>query len=417
MILRNYINKDIYRTSGAILLLLILIFISSRFVKYIQLAVDGTISAKAVFSLLALQIPAIAGFLIPLSFFLAILLNFGRMYSDNELVVMHSFGTGERDLAKMLMPMAGWFAITSAFLSLFLTPWAISQSKTILAEQAAQAKLGVFSAGRFRETANKGIVFVDHKNSDGSITGIFSVSREEKIVQKDKTVDSVDKPNVEISSNETETNNNGFSNMGLSNADLSNVDLVALNNTTLKIQTAESGQQWTDDKTKLDYLLLEKGVFSEFDSEKQTWQKTEFGSSYTRIAQETELVISNNIKAKSTFYLLQNLYSDTVLSQKSWAALHWRIAAPISIPLICLLAIPLSRTQPRKGKFSRIFPSIMIYLIYVLLMMYSRKLIESGKLNEVLGFWWIHATLAIAVFLLYKPSKLRSPATGTIADV
>ncbi len=399
MILKNYINKDIYRTSGAILLLLILIFISSRFVKYIQLAVDGTISAKAVFSLLALQIPAIAGFLIPLSFFLAILLNFGRLYSDNELVVIHSCGTGERDLAKMLMPLAGWFAITSAFLSLFLTPWAISQSKTLLAEQAAQAKLGVFSAGRFKETANRGIVFVDHKREDGSIKGIFSVSREEiKIISKASNAVLISEDLInDISTTEIAKNESG-------DIDFSNQEDFKVK-TVLKIQTAESGQQWTDEDTKLDYLLLQNGQFSEYDPSKKNWQKTEFKSSYTRIAQDTDLTVSSNIKAKSTYFLLQNLQADSILSNKSWAALHWRLAAPLSIPLICLLAIPLSRTQPRKGKFSRIFPSIMIYLIYVLLMMYSRKLIESGKLNEVLGFWWIHGGLAFAIYLLYRSSK------------
>lgn len=382
---------------------------------------DGTISAKAVFSLLALQIPAIAGFLIPLSFFLAILLNFGRLYSDNELVVIHSCGTGERDLAKMLLPLAGWFAITSAFLSLFLTPWAISESKTLLAEQAAQAKLGVFSAGRFKETANRGIVFVDHKREDGSIKGIFSVSREEiKISQKD--------------SNEALTNRNLINEALIEEAlieenipaeivknrdsdlDSSNPENFEVK-TVLKIQTAESGQQWTDEETKLDYLLLQNGQFSEFDSSKQNWQKTEFKSSYTRIAQDTDLTISNNIKAKSTYFLLQNLQADSILSNKSWAALHWRLAAPVSIPLICLLAIPLSRTQPRKGKFSRIFPSIMIYLIYVLLMMYSRKLIESGKLNEVVGFWWIHGILAFAIYILYRPSKSVTANKVGIANV
>jgi len=381
------------------LLLLILIFISSRFVKYIQLAVDGTISAKAVFSLLALQIPAIAGFLIPLSFFLAILLNFGRLYSDNELVVIHSCGTGERDLAKMLMPLAGWFAITSAFLSLFLTPWAISQSKTLLAEQAAQAKLGVFSAGRFKETANRGIVFVDHKLKDGSIKGIFSVSREEvKISLKGSNTDlTSEELNEKTVTKEITTDKNG----DIDSSSTSDFEVK----TVLKIQTAESGQQWTDEDTNLDYLLLQNGQFSEYDSSKQNWQKTEFKSSYTRIAQDTDLTVSSNIKAKSTYFLLQNLQNDSILSNKSWAALHWRLAAPLSIPLICLLAIPLSRTQPRKGKFSRIFPSIMIYLIYVLLMMYSRKLIESGKLNDVLGFWWIHGILAITVYILYRPSK------------
>ena len=49
----------------------------------------------------------------------------------------------------------------------------------------------------------------------------------------------------------------------------------------------------------------------------------------------------------------------------------------------------------------------MIYLIYVLLMMYSRKLIESGKLMPELGFWWIHGLVAVGVYILYKPFKAK----------
>ncbi|MGB0496054.1 MAG: LptF/LptG family permease, partial [Kangiellaceae bacterium] len=321
-----------------------------------------------------------------------------------------------RNLAKMLLPRAGWFAIISAFLSLFLTPWAISQSKTLLAEQAAQAKLGVFSAGRFKETSNAGIVFVDHKLEDGSIKGIFSVSREQ-------LNDSLKTPNTYLSEEGvgSQSPKGNLEDGDVNNQDqsfqASSTNVVRMEqNELLKVQTAESGQQWTDEETNLDYLLLQNGEFFELNSSQQNWQKTEFQSSYTRIAQETELTVSNSIKAKSTHYLLQNLYADSDMAQKSWAALHWRIAAPISIPLICLLAIPLSRTQPRKGKFSRLFPSIMIYLIYVLLMMYSRKLIESGKLNEVLGFWWIHGLLAVGVYYLYRPSKQVNPPTKVVAS-
>jgi lipopolysaccharide export system permease protein len=99
------------------------------------------------------------------------------------------------------------------------------------------------------------------------------------------------------------------------------------------------------------------------------------------------------------------------LGEKEWAAIHWRLMVPISIPLICLLAIPLSRTQPRKGKFSRLLPSILIYLIYVLVMMYSRKLIESGKIPGALGFWWIHAAMAIFIYWIYRPINKR-PVDG-----
>lgn len=379
MILKHYINKDIYRATGAILLVLILIFVSTRFVKYIQLAVDGTISARAVFELLALQIPAVAGFLLPLSFFLAILLTFGRLYSDNELVVVHGLGIGQKDLARMLMPMAFVFAIIAGGLSTTLTPWAISQSKVLMAEQAAQAKLGIFSAGRFRENSNKdGIVFVEAKTDNGTISGVFSVSR-------------------------TQLDDNTA-------------------NSQLKIQTAKRGRQWKNEETGVSYLVLEQGqvlareqkieisvsqlessLLTTMEGSKSTqgWQVTEFGSFYNRIVQDESVEVKDNIKSTTTLGLLRNL------GNEQWAALHWRLAAPLSIPLICLLAVPLSRTQPRQGKFARLLPSILIYLIYVLLMMYSRKLIENGRIPSLLGFWWIHGGLLMFIYWLYRPVKMK----------
>ena len=376
MIIKRYINKDIYSATAAILLVLILIFVSSRFVRYIQLAVDGTISANAVFELLALQIPSVAGFLIPLSFFLAILLTFGRMYSDNELVVIHGLGIGQRDLVKMLMPMALVFALMAGLLSTLLTPWAVAQGKILLAEQASKANLGVFSAGRFRENKNKdGIVFVQTKQDDGTIQGVFSVSRP---------------------SSKSQTETNGKEEQFGSGNNRSRL---------LKIQTAKKGRHWEDSETGVSYLVLEEGQFSEYNLEKDSWQLTEFGSSYTRIIQDDIIDVKSNTKSTSTIDLINNL------GEKEWAAIHWRLMVPISIPLICLLAIPLSRTQPRKGKFSRLLPSILIYLIYVLVMMYSRKLIESGKIPGALGFWWIHAAMAIFIYWIYRPINKR-PVDG-----
>jgi len=298
------------------------------------------------------------------------------MYSDNELVVIHGLGIGQRDLVKMLMPMALVFALMAGLLSTLLTPWAVAQGKILLAEQASKANLGVFSAGRFRENKNKdGIVFVQTKQDDGTIQGVFSVSRP---------------------SSKSQTETNGKEEQFGSGNNRSRL---------LKIQTAKKGRHWEDSETGVSYLVLEEGQFSEYNLEKDSWQLTEFGSSYTRIIQDDIIDVKSNTKSTSTIDLINNL------GEKEWAAIHWRLMVPISIPLICLLAIPLSRTQPRKGKFSRLLPSILIYLIYVLVMMYSRKLIESGKIPGALGFWWIHAAMAIFIYWIYRPINKR-PVNG-----
>jgi len=304
-------------------------------------------------------------------------------------VVVHGLGIGQRDLAKMLLPSALVLALAAGALSTLLTPWAITQSSMLMAEQAAQAKLGVFSAGRFKEnSARNGIVFVESKSDSGAITGVFSVSRQVEQPLENENI-------LQLPSSSLSVLNNRYGQ--------------------LKIQTAKSGRQWENEETGVNYLVLENGQFSEFNETENRWQVTDFNSTYTRIVQDESINITNSAKSSSTYALFAGL------GNKEWAEIHWRLAAPISIPLICLLAVPLSRTQPRKGKFSRLLPSVLIYLIYVLLMMYSRKMIDNGRIPGELGFWWIHLGLAVFVYWLYLPAKLatnkRNNQPGTASNV
>ncbi|TQV76770.1 LPS export ABC transporter permease LptF [Aliikangiella marina] len=361
MILKRYINSEILRTCGAILVVLILIFISTRFIKYIQLAVEGTISSASVFSLLGLQLPAMAGFLLPLSFFIAILLTFGRLYSDNEMAVISSVGVGELQLAKNILPVAVILAILSAALSFYVNPWSSYQTKTLLAKEKAEAKFGAFSPGRFQENLSRtGVVFVESKDNAGEIQGVFAVT-------------------------------------GLGES-----------NENIQVQTANKGRFWNEsgqdkrgEASSQDYLVLEDGVTYSFDKATSQWSITEYGAYFMRVEPPEAESLSLKNKSLSTAQLLDSP------SAAEWAELHWRLAAPLSIIVLCFMAVPLARTQPRKGKFSRLFPAIMIYLAYALLMMNGRRFIESEKLPEFVGLWWTHLIAIGFCFWLFRPTKRK----------
>lgn len=340
-------------------MVLILIFISTRFVKYIQLAVDGTISSAAVFSLLGLQLPAMAGFLLPMSFFIAILLTFGRLYSDNEMAVIQSVGVSEYQMAKNILPVAIGLAVVSAILSFWINPWSSFQTKTLMAKEASAANFGAFSPGKFQENSDKsGVVFVSAKDESGEISGIFAVT-------------------------------------GLAEGDQE-----------LQIQTAKKGRFWSENKktknaAKLeDYLVLEEGRTLVFDQQKKRWSSTEYGSYFMRVEPPKAETIALKNKSIATTKLLESPQAG------EWAELHWRLAFPLSIPILCFMAIPLARTQPRKGKFSKLFPAVMIYLVYALLMLNGRRLIESGKIPTEIGFWWIHIIAIIFCLWIYRPTKI-----------
>ena len=362
MILKRYINSEILRTCGAILVVLILIFISTRFIKYIQLAVDGTISSASVFSLLGLQLPAMAGFLLPLSFFIAILLTFGRLYSDNEMAVISSVGVGELQLAKNILPLAVILAVLSAVLSFYVNPWSSYQTKTLLAQEKAEAKFGAFSPGRFQENLNKtGVVFVESKDSSGEIQGIFAVT-------------------------------------GLGEQ-----------SETIQIQTANKGRFWNEtgknkqgEQRTQDYLVLENGATYSLDKTANAWSITDYGAYFMRVEPPQAESLSLKNKSISTRQLLESPRSP------EWAELHWRLAAPISILILCFMAVPLARTQPRKGKFSRLFPAIMVYLAYALLMMNGRRFIETEKLPDFVGLWWAHVLAIGFCIWLFRPTQTKN---------
>lgn len=72
-----------------------------------------------------------------------------------------------------------------------------------------------------------------------------------------------------------------------------------------------------------------------------------------------------------------------------------------------LIAVPLSAVDPRQGRFGKMFPAILLYLGYFLLLLASRRVLADGKLPIELGLWWVHITMAIiGVVLIARDRKM-----------
>src|SRR5512142_772349 len=99
MIIERYLFKELTYTLLGVALLLILIILSSTFVRILAQAADGAYPQQIVFTLFALKsIPDLA-VVLPLAFLLAVLLALGRLYKDSEMVVLSACGVGpEREV-------------------------------------------------------------------------------------------------------------------------------------------------------------------------------------------------------------------------------------------------------------------------------------------------------------------------------
>jgi len=87
--------------------------------------------------------------------------------------------------------------------------------------------------------------------------------------------------------------------------------------------------------------------------------------------------------------------------------LQWRLSIPLAAVLLALLAVPLSYTSPRQGRFGKIAIAILIYIPYANLLVLARKWIASGVLPSWVGLWPVHiAVFALIVFLLVRRQGL-----------
>ena len=60
------------------------------------------------------------------------------------------------------------------------------------------------------------------------------------------------------------------------------------------------------------------------------------------------------------------------------------------VPILIMLAVPLSRVSPRQGQYSKLFVAILLFASYILLLQICRDAISRGSLSTWVGVWWVH---------------------------
>lgn len=350
MLLLKYLLRETIKSQFAVFLVLMAIFITQRFVRVLADASDGDIPASLVLGFLALKMPVLAALILPLSFFLGIMLAHGRLYVDSEMTVMRACGVSEWYVARVMMVLAFLFAMLTGFLTLWIAPMSVETQYQLEDRVATEAGLMALIPGRFEETANKrAVMFVHDITSDNKLQKVFLAQHDAESASQDIQV-------VYAEGGYVEENKDGSQKLVLTN-----------------------GSQYEGEKGQNDFHIVQ------------------FEKYQIQIAEQEAEQQRRKLSAYPTSQLLEE---DSLAST---AEFQWRLAVPLSIPFLVLIAVPLSTVDPRQGRFGKIFPALLLYLGYFLLMMASRKALEDGKIPPALGVWWVHMViLAIGALLILK---------------
>jgi lipopolysaccharide export system permease protein len=329
-----------------VLLVIILIFLSQRFVQFIGKAAAGKLEVDAVLLLMAMQLPVLVAFLMPMAIFLGTLMALGRMYVDQEFAILKACGVSETQLAKKLAFPVTLLTLLTLYLSLHLAPWASSAQYQLVDEQAAKNEVGLLAAGQFKQTSDgRGTFYLKQLDEKGNMTDVF---------------------------------------YAVKNQDKDSYSVVTAQGG--KIVSSENGRA----------LVLENGKQYEGDMKSQQLNVSEFATYILRLPEPEIQQRKLKLKAVSSMALLHRGDHADI------AELQWRFSIPISLMLLVLIAIPLAQVRPRQGKFAKLLPALGIYLVYMVGLLGAKSLVESGKLPTFPGVFIVHVLMGFYIIKLYS---------------
>jgi lipopolysaccharide export system permease protein len=170
------------------------------------------------------------------------------------------------------------------------------------------------------------------------------------------------------------------------------------------IVIAETGEQAYVADYGQRYLVLHSGHLYEGHPGTSEFKITKFDEWGRYLPPTTsEAEFESEADAKTT----TQLFAASDLDSK--AALQWRISMPLMVLIATLLAVPLSKTNPRQGRYLKMLPAILIYIFYLAFLINARGAIAEGDLPVWLGVWVVHIPfLVIALLMLNWQALLQS---------
>ncbi|MFA1030282.1 putative lipopolysaccharide ABC-type transport system [Pseudomonas syringae pv. helianthi] len=370
MIVFRYLSREVLLTLSAVSAVLLVFIMSGRFIKYLAQAASGALDPGVLFMIMGFRLPGFLQVILPLGLFLGILMAYGRLYLESEMTVLAATGMSQQRLLAITMGPATLVGLLVAWLSFSLAPQGATQFSLLINQQDAMTEFDTLVPGRFQALRDgTRITYTKELSEDRSqLAGVFI---SEKRMSSDKSKD------------------NGIT-----------------------VLVAEKGHQEVRPNGSR-FLILENGYRYDGNPGAADYRVIKYDT-YGAMLPKPE--ISEEITDREAIPTSELFGSN---APRSVAELQWRISLPLSVFIVTLMAIPLSRVNPCQGRYLKLLPAILLYMSYLAILISVRSSLEKGKLPLSLGMWWVHAIyLAIGLVLFYwEPLRLKMASRRSVTEV
>lgn len=365
MIIFRYLSRQVIQVMLAVTVILLFVSVTSRFLQYLGDAVSGNLTTDILALLMLSRLPEFLMVILPLAFFLGILLSYGRMYADNEMTVLGACGYSRRRLLGATLGCSLAVVALMASISLYLAPLGLQNTQRLQQMQEELTELDLITAGQFQTF-----------NQAQRTTYAESISRTEAGRQL----------------------NNSF--VAMRGEQRSGGEAG------LRIMVAESARPVIDEDSGRRFMLLEDGYYYDGVPGQADYQVTRFEEQGILLPERVDVAPALAESALPTRQLLGSR------ERAEQVELQWRLSMIAMIPILAIIAVPLSRVDPRQGRFNRIVPAVVLYVVYFLLLEVMRERLDDGDMALLPGLWWVHAPFLAFGLALLMPWPLRRAGKG-----
>jgi lipopolysaccharide export system permease protein len=326
-----------------------------RFSGYLSEAASGGLTKDVLFLIMLYRLPGFLELILPISFFLAIMLTYGRLYVDSEMVVLESTGMSPMKLIGITLSFSMLIMMATAVIALWLKPAGEAKFEVLFTDQRNLTEFDTLAPGRFQSLrSGKRVTYTEALDDGGELRNVFIAEQTDDDDPGELTVVNSERGNTQI-------------------------DAAGNRFLVLRDGTRYSGRPGLSDFRVIQY--------------------EEYGQI---IAKESGNVTQRRRSAISTADLLVDR------TPRNISELHWRISVVLMVPIIALLAIPLSRVNPRQGRFTRLLPGMVLCFLYVVSLSTARSALEAGRIPMIFGLWWVHLIYLGLIVGIYKFDDLKA---------
>lgn len=399
MILRRYMTQQVASTTALVLGFLVVMMLGGRLIRYFGIAAEGNLDIGLLFTIIGYNLPYFLELILPLAFFIALMLVFGRLYVDQEMAVINASGVSRGRLGRLMTPLILALFVGEAALSIVGKPWGVRSSENVWQQQALTSAFDLIRPNQFISSGNYHLY-------------VGSLSDDKKQLQDVILIQS----EPEKKGNEAKNNTAKNSAMDLEN----NIDVetaeqlnipelpTALANNNISKDTitlAKRAEQVDTGNSGVTQLDLFQGRRYEVGAGSLKYNQVGFDRYRITLTESSkEVITEDNIETQAIGPLWQAATGNTQVGSNNamraaQGELGYRLALPWLMIIAPMLAVPLAQVRPRQGRWLRLFPSILLFVSCALGIISLKNAVGKGSVSVWAYAWLILGFMALALYM------------------